>query len=492
MSLKKRMFRSNMTILFAALFSLMLIILGVLVVFEDALEDQLYAISGTRIEEHAGEVSKVVEQASAGWNSGEADGEVNDIESIVDQVQAEVQQWDYHAAVIADGNIIAGYMGEHMHDVAGFFGKSVDDSGQTGICSFQKATIVGKHLGEEKAYLVAVHFPEENWIASSLNSSFYAFVITALLAGFGAIIILMILAAFITRKMNRMVMEPVELLVAGAERIKSGNMNEKIDYHGETEFEHVCQTFNDMQQTILDDQEQKAKTEQARTDMVTGISHDLRTPLTSIQGYIKGVLDGVADTDEKKRMYLQTAYESTKEMNVLLTKLFDFSRMESGQMPFHMVNADLGEYTAAYVAQKEMTADPDKLEFHMQMERPYFTEISLDIEQVRRIFDNLLENSIKYGGVMPVQIDISIKETEDEVILAWKDNGKGVPQEKLERVFERFYRCDEARQMKGSGVGLYVVKYIMEKHNGSVRAENEGGLKIMLHFPKTGNCTESI
>ncbi len=157
-----------------------------------------------------------------------------------------------------------------------------------------------------------------------------------------------------------------------------------------------------------------------------------------------------------------------------------------------MVKADLGEYTAAYVAQKEMTAAPDKLEFHMQMERPYFTEISLDIEQVRRIFDNLLENSIKYGGVMPVQIDISIKETEDEVIFAWKDNGKGVPQEKLERVFERFYRCDEARQMKGSGVGLYVVKYIMEKHNGSVRAENEGGLKIMLHFPKTGNCTESI
>lgn len=492
MSLKKRMFRSNMTILFAALFSLMLIILGVLVVFEDTLEDQLYAISGTRIEEHAGEVLKVVEQAIAGWNSGEADGEVNDIESIVDQVQAEVQQWDYYTAVIADRNIMEGYMGEHMQDVAGFFGKSVDDSGQTGICSFQKATIVGKHLGEEKAYLVAVHFPEENWIASSLNSSFYAFVITALLAGFGAIIILMILAAFITRKMNRMVMEPVELLVAGAERIKSGNMNEKIDYHGETEFEHVCQTFNDMQQTILDDQEQKAKTEQARTDMVTGISHDLRTPLTSIQGYIKGVLDGVADTDEKKRMYLQTAYESTKEMNVLLTKLFDFSRMESGQMPFHMVKADLGEYTAAYVAQKEMTADPDKLEFHMQMERPYFTEISLDIEQVRRIFDNLLENSIKYGGVMPVQIDISIKETEDEVIFAWKDNGKGVPQEKLERVFERFYRCDEARQMKGSGVGLYVVKYIMEKHNGSVRAENEGGLKIMLHFPKTGNCTESI
>src|SRR5699024_9355338 len=103
---------------------------------------------------------------------------------------------------------------------------------------------------------------------------------------------------------------------------------------------------------------------------------------------------------------------------------------------------------------------------------------------MRRVFDNLLENSMKYAGVTPVQIDVSIAETEDEVILTWKDNGKGVPQEKLGRIFERFYRCDEARQEKGSGVGLYVVKYIMERHRGSVQAENENGLKLSLHFPK--------
>ena len=477
MSLKKRMFRANMTILFAALFSLMVIILAVLALFEDSLETQLYSISGTQIEEHAQEAAQIVERLAE-------DNKNPSAESLVEEIQPEVLRWDYRTAVISGGKTAAGDSGEPMHDIAEFFGEIADKSGQTGIYSFGKATVIGKYLAEGDAYLVAVHFPEEHWIASSLNRSFYVFLLTAFLAGIGAIIILMFLASFVTRRMNRIVMEPVELLVAGAERIKNRNLNEKIIYHGETEFEHVCETFNDMQQTILDDQEQRAKTERARTDMVTGISHDLRTPLTSIQGYIKGVLDGVADTDEKKRMYLKTAYESTEEMNVLLTKLFEFSRIESGQMPFRMVNVDLGEYTAAYTAQKETAADPEALKIRLHMEKPYFTEISLDVEQMRRVFDNLLENSMKYAGVTPVQIDVSIAETEDEVILTWKDNGKGVPQEKLGRIFERFYRCDEARQEKGSGVGLYVVKYIMERHRGSVQAENENGLKLSLHFPK--------
>ena len=281
-------------------------------------------------------------------------------------------------------------------------------------------------------------------------------------------------------------MEPIELLVKGAKRIENGNLRERIDYRGEAEFEQVCQAFNDMQDTILRDQEQRERTEKARTDMVTGISHDLRTPLTSIQGYVKGVLDGVADTEEKKRMYLKTAYESTEEMNILLQKLFDFSRMESGQMPFHMVKADLGEYVAAYAAQKEAVADPGSLQLRLHRSTEYMTESSLDVEQVRRILDNLLENSMKYAKAVPVLVDISLEETTEWVCLVWKDNGVGVPEEKLGRIFDRFYRCDEARREKGSGVGLYIVKYIMERHNGTVRAENAGGLKISLYFPKKG------
>lgn len=125
----------------------------------------------------------------------------------------------------------------------------------------------------------------------------------------------------------------------------------------------------------------------------------MRRPLTSIRGYIKGVLDGVASTKEKRILYLRTAYESTEEMDALLQKLFDFSRMESGQMSFHMVRADLAEYTAAYAAQKEAVLDPSRLQISFEPAGEQMPEIFMDVEQVRRVYENLLENS-RDGGLM--------------------------------------------------------------------------------------------
>lgn len=414
MSLKKRMFRSNMTILCSALVSLMLIIIAVLLLFEDYFEQQFHSISQTALERHASEAAETVEQTES---------------DEIDELNRRIGQWGYQA----------------------------------------------------------VYFPEENPLLSSLRQIFLPFLCVLVLAGIAAIAVILLLASFFTRKMNRLVMEPVELLVAGAERIWDGNLNEEIRYEGEAEFEHVCRTFNAMQHTILEDQRQREKNEKVRTDMVTGISHDLRTPLPSIRGYIKGVLDGVADTDEKKALYLQTAYESTEDMNALLQKLFDFSWMESGQMPFHMVYADLAEFTSAWTAQKEEVLKSRQIHLSFMQEKEVMPEVPMDVDQVPRIFDNLLENSVKYAGVSPLEIRIQVFEQTGEkpgVIVEWKDNGHGVPEEKLPQIFERFYRCDESRSEKGGGIGLYVVKYIMERHGGSAKAENDGGLKIQLFFPK--------
>lgn len=468
MSLKKRMFRSNMAILFIALFSLMLIILAVLAVFEDSLESRLHAVTVSRLDRHAGEVEQLLQ-----------DGEIRNAV----ELQQIVRKWGYEAAAAQDGRVVSGEDNKRMRRMAEFLEENGDRSGQADLFSFQNTTIAGRYLTDEDIYLMAVHFPDKGEDVSLFGSFFLILCGVVLLVGAGTIAVLMILSALFTRRMNRIVMEPVEKLVAGAERVKEGKLKEDIDYHGEEEFEHVCQAFNAMQHTILANREQRIKNEKARTDMVTGISHDLRTPLTSIQGYIKGVLDGIADTKEKKEVYLKTAYESTEEMNILLQKLFDFSRVESGQLPFHMVQADLAEYTAAYTAQKESVADPSRLKIRLHVQMKSAEDISMDVEQIRRVFDNLLENSMKYAMARPVLIDIYIKKEDGYILLEWKDNGRGVPEEKIGRIFERFYRCDESRKEKGSGVGLYIVKYIMEQHHGTVKAENDGGLKISLYFP---------
>lgn len=318
----------------------------------------------------------------------------------------------------------------------------------------------------------------------AIRDSFSVLVLVVLVVGIAAILALLLLASLFTRRMNNLVMEPLECLVEGAKRIQAGNLEEEIVYEGQEEFERVCQAFNEMQRTILKDQKLRVQNEKARTDMVTGISHDLRTPLTSIRGYIKGVLDGVANTEEKKKMYLETAYESTGEMNSLLQKLFDFSRMESGQMPFHKVRIDLAEYVQGFVAQKEKILDPSEAQIVMEQEDEILPEVEADVEQISRVLENLLENSMKYVEKRPIEIWIRIRKSEQYLLLEWKDNGEGVPKEKIDKIFDRFYRCDEARSKKGSGVGLYVVKYIMEQHGGNVEAVNDDGLKLILRFPR--------
>ncbi len=470
MSLKKRMFRSNMMILCCALVGLMVILVAVLFFIEDPFEEQFHAISRTPLERHVSEAARAVERAETGS---------------IEELDAQIEQWGYHGAVFSDGRVLAGEESGLMNDLAEYFAEEPGGmDGGTDIFSIQGATVAARYVPEEGCFLAAVYFPEENPLMSSLRRIFIPFLGVLLLAGTAAIIVILVLAAFFTKKMNRLVMEPVEKLVAGAERIRNGDLSQEIQYEGEEEFEHVCRTFNAMQHTILEDKIQREKYEKARTDMVTGISHDLRTPLTSIRGYIKGVLDGVADTDEKRKLYLETACESAEDMNVLLQKLFDFSRMESGQMPFHMVKVDLAEFTSVWAAQKEAALDHSQVRLTVEAEREIMPEVSIDIDQVPRIFENLLENSMKYAGTCPVEITVRIRESGSQVVLEWKDNGHGVPEKKLPKIFERFYRCDEARNEKGSGVGLYVVKYIMERHHGSIYAENDNGLKIQLFFPE--------
>lgn len=312
------------------------------------------------------------------------------------------------------------------------------------------------------------------------------FILLFLADGILCITVLVIISQIFTKNLAGHIMEPLDALSDGAERIRNHDLTQDIEYEGDLEFENVCHTFNEMRGAILAEQEKNRKYEKARTDMIAGISHDLRTPLTAIRGTIKGLLDGVASTPERQKKFLETAYRRTGEMDQLLNQLFYLSKLETGNMPLNRKIIEISDFIRNYVQGKQEFLENEQVEVTADL-KGITGYVSVDPEQLWRIFDNLLENSRKYAGVTPLKIKITLERTERDFCICFSDNGVGVPKEKLPYIFDEFYRGDESRNKKeGNGLGLYIVKYLTEAMGGSVRAENAGGLAVYLELKEGG------
>ena len=309
------------------------------------------------------------------------------------------------------------------------------------------------------------------------------FILLFLADGVLCIAVLVIMSQIFTGNLVKHIMEPLDELAAGAKRIRENDLTEDINYSGDIEFENVCDTFNKMQKHILREQEKNRKYEKARTDMIAGISHDLRTPLTAIRGTIKGLMDGIASTPEKQDRFLETAYRRTGEMDLLLNQLFYLSKIETGNMPITLRKIEISSFIKNYVQAKQGLMEAEKEEL-VEETKEITAEVAVDPEQLQRIFDNLLENSRKYGEKVPLKMKIGLRKTPGGILIRFSDNGVGVPENKLPYVFEEFYRVDESRNKKeGNGLGLYIVKYLIEVMGGTVRAENEDGFVVSMELP---------
>lgn len=179
---------------------------------------------------------------------------------------------------------------------------------------------------------------------SEITSMFILFISV----GAGAIILILLLSNIFTQIMLKEIMKPAEILISAAKRIDMQNLDEPIDYSGNDEFKEVCDVFDYMQLHLKEGIEKNLAYEKARTIMITDISHDLRTPLTSVKGFLKGMLDGVASTPEKQKIYMEIAYKKACSMDVLLDKLFYFSKLETKNMPMYLMNVDLKSYLSEY------------------------------------------------------------------------------------------------------------------------------------------------
>lgn len=337
-----------------------------------------------------------------------------------------------------------------------------------------------KVYSEQKVELNQDDFGE---IVEDLTVHKDAFILLFGADGIICIVVLVLLSQLFTKRLTDHIMEPLNVLEEGTHRIRDNDLTGQIVYEGDLEFENVCGGFNEMQCHLLEEQEKNHKYEKARTDMIAGISHDLRTPLTAVRGTIKGLMDGIASTPEQQEKFLQAAYRRTGDMDVLLNQLFYLSKMETGNMPLDFCKLEIGAFIGQYVKGKQDFLEHDK-EKLTAVTNGITAEVSVDPEQLQRIFDNMLENSKKYSEADPLEMKIELHPTPQGINICFMDNGAGVPENKLPYIFDEFYRGDESRNRKeGNGLGLYIVKYLIEAMGGTVRAKNADGLRIYLGLP---------
>lgn len=311
------------------------------------------------------------------------------------------------------------------------------------------------------------------------------FLLLFALDGIVCAIVLVLISQMFTRHLTRRIMEPLEALSEGAERIRENDLTKDVMYVGDLEFEQVCRTFNEMQRHILAEQEKNRKYEKARTEMIAGISHDLRTPLTAVRGTIKGLLDGIVTTPELQGKFLQAAYRRTGDMELLLNQLFDLSKVETGNLPLSLCDLELSEFLQSYVTGKQGLLEADEA---MTLDaNGVQAQVQIDPEQFQRILDNLFENSRKYAERKPLLVKLWMERSPLGVRICFCDNWVGVPDEKLPHIFEEFYRADESRGRKeGNGLGLYIVQSLVQAMQGRIWAENEDGLAVWIELPVAG------
>lgn len=293
---------------------------------------------------------------------------------------------------------------------------------------------------------------------------------------FMALFIILISNLIMSVIASRTITAPIKKLSDGANEIAGGNLDYHIDYDSTNEIGTTVKSINDMTEKLKNLMQTKEEIEQSRKEMTAGIAHDLRTPLTSIKGYVEGLMDGIANTPEKQERYLNTIYSSAKDMENLLDELLTLSRFEEGKIKLEQIRIDIVQFLREYLNER-----PQDNRSVITFTPPSYKgslDVMLDPNRFSRVLNNIISNAIKYSSTArKPRIDISLEVYDKSVIIALKDNGIGISDENLKHIFESFYRADQARTrvQDGSGLGLAVCKEIVELHNGHIWATSKEG-----------------
>lgn len=300
-----------------------------------------------------------------------------------------------------------------------------------------------------------------------------------------AVIIFGISSAAAIQWLYRSIANPINELKKAADNIAEGNLNVTVTAEEDDEIGDLCNAFEQMRLTLRSQVERNMQAEKDSKELISNISHDLKTPLTSIKGYVEGIMDGVADTEEKRTRYMKTIYNKVNDMNALIEELTLYAKLDNNAVTYHFVRISASAYFEDCADEIRLDLEAQDIDFGYYSYIDNDTEIIVDPEQLKRVINNVISNSIKYADPSrKLQISLRTSEEAEFVRVEIGDNGRGIAKNELPLIFERSYRTDASRNSSagGSGLGLSIAKKIIEEHGGKIWASSREGQGTTILF----------
>ena len=299
-----------------------------------------------------------------------------------------------------------------------------------------------------------------------------------------ATIILVFTALSVGLWIYRSIAVPLVKLKKATKNIKEGNLDFVLEVEGNDEFSQLCQDFEEMRKRLKESTEEKILMDKENKELISNISHDLKTPITAVKGYVEGIMDGVADTPEKMDRYVRTIYNKTNEMDHLINELTFYSKIDTNRIPYTFSKLNVEDYFSDCAEELGLEMETRGIELVYANYVEKGVQVIADGEQIRRVIHNIVSNAIKYMEKPRGIIQLRVKDVGDFIQVEIEDNGKGIAAKDLPYIFDRFYRTDVSRNSSkgGSGIGLSIVKKIMEDHGGKVWATSRLGIGTIIYF----------
>ena len=468
MTIRKRLSRTNTRILLFALLSLLVIGVFIIEIFEKTYLEQ--AINYVKLQDHSVELVDFLDEYQFS-------------EDEIGTLGKKIRSYGHNFYIAKDRQRVSTDFSTKQLREMQYLDSYVTINEPADVFVWRTATMIFKSYETETGtYQVVALRNDENTRQINPNRETYRWLIPIFTAiGVLAIVIIVGISRYFSRKLENRIMEPIEKLIDAATRVEDGNFEEHVEYEGEEEFEKLCHSFNTMQDSLAAGVDRAEEYDKAKTEMIAGMSHDLRTPLTSIKGYVEAILDGTIPPEMQEK-YLKIVLFETERLHKLTQSLLTLNDIDDKGNMLDLTSFDINAVIKDTAASFEGTCTKKRISISLILaSRTLY--VCADMGKIQQVLYNLIDNAIKFSN-NDSTITVETTEKHGKVFVSVKDTGCGIPKASITKIWERFYKLDASRgkDRKGTGLGLSIVKEIITAHNQNINVISTEGVGTEFIF----------